>query len=321
MKNQIRIDKIKENNNNLIKKVKEEINETSTPFLQSVEKVVEEIKEHASDEKKKENFNKAKELLFSLSNEINNSDNLDKIIELRKKLNSNITKIRKELEKKEFITFEFNRFKDNTIKYRNSIAKNVRFLKREKNINEIERLNSNYDSLSSEELVEFKKLLRREQNYNSKNLVKYKKEEQKRDFFKVSNLEVNKKKTEDLIEVFNQSKLNESINDIKSFYKLKKLPSYDGGVRENTIAFFKSIPNILKNKSILSSINKENELFDDQLLEGFVEYNKRRNSIKLTLKGILNPKYRNNLELLYLRDDMYCSYWIKNCYGVQKILK
>ena len=64
MKNQIRIDKIKENNNNLIKKVKEEINETSTPFLKSVEKVVEEIKEHASDEKKKEYFNKAKELLF-----------------------------------------------------------------------------------------------------------------------------------------------------------------------------------------------------------------------------------------------------------------
>ena len=321
MTNQDRIERVKENNKLLLKNVKEEMNNSSQNFLTSVAKLVDEIKENTTDEKKEKYFNKAKDKLEFLASEINNADSLEKVTDLRNKLNYYITKIRREMDKKEFISFEYFRFKDLTIKYRNSIAKDVRYLKRENNISKMEKLNSNYDNLSEEEKIEFKKLLRREQNYNSKNLVEYKKEEKRKEFFRISNLELNEKRAMEIISLDNQNELNEKLGEINRFYRLNTLPTYDSGVGTNVLKLVRNIPNYLKNKGILSSINKKNNYFDDKVLDAFIEYNKRRNSIRLSLKEILNPKYRDSMEALYLRKEEYCPYWIKKCYGMSKILK
>ena len=321
MTNQERIEKVKENNKILLKNVKEEMNNSALPFLTSVAKIVDEIKENTTDEKKKITFNKAKEKLESLTSEINNADSLQTVIDLRKKLNYYINKIKLEMDKKEFISFEYYKFKDLTVKYRNSIAKDVRYLKRENNINEMERLNSNFDNLTEEEKMEFKKLLRREQKYNSKNLVEYKKEEKKKEFFTASNIKFNEKRAMEIISPDNQNELNTKLGEINRFYRLNPLPSYDRGVGSNVLKLVRNLPNYLRNKRILSSINKKNDYFDDRVLDGFVEYNKKRNSIRLTLKEILNPRYRDSIEALYLRKEEYCPYWIKKCYGMTRILK
>ena len=95
----------------------------------------------------------------------------------------------------------------------------------------------------------------------------------------------------EIISPDNQNELNEKLGEINRFYRLNTLPTYDGGVGTNVLKLVRNIPNYLKNKGILSSINKKNNYFDDKVLDAFIEYNKRRNSIRLSLKEILNPKY------------------------------
>lgn len=310
MNNQERINKITDGNNILINKSYEELEKSSYYFRRSVERISDELK-FDNDEKKSE----IKELLLSLSEEINNSYSIEEIDELRKKINYLINKVKKEIEKKDINIIPVDNFVEATTNFRKSIAKNIRYLKRVNNIEMIESLNSNYDNLNEEELKTLKKLIKREQNYNHKNLNPVKKEEN----IKISNLKVNQK----VLDLNTHNKINENVNKIRQVYKLNRLPEYDNSFGANVITFVKSIPTYIKNKKIISSIDLEDTELDEKTLNGFVEYSKKRNSIRLTLKEIVKPKYRKSIESLYLRNDNYCSYWIKNIYnnGIVKSLR
>lgn len=318
MNNQERINKITDGNNILINKSYEELEKSSYYFRRSVERISDELK-FDNDEKKSE----IKELLLSLSEEINSTYSIEEIDELRKKINYLINKVKKEIEKKDINIIPVDNFVEATTNFRKSIAKNIRYLKRVNNIEMIESLNSNYDNLNEEELLNLKKMIKREQNYNHKNLNPSKKEVKKEikneESIKVSNLKVNQK----VIELNTHNKVNENVNKIKQVYKLNRLPEYDKSLGENFITFVKTIPTYIKNKKIISSIDLEDTELDEKTLNGFVEYSKKRNSIRLTLKEIVKPKYRKSIESLYLRNDNYCSYWIKNIYnnGVVKSLR
>ena len=306
MNNEEKILKIKEDNSTLLKNVKEELNSNSDSFKTSIDTL--------SGEVKLNKISEVKELINTLTIEIDNASDIETIMELRKKLNYFINKIKKELEKREIVSNTVEEFKNKTVDYRKSIAKEIRYLKRIKNIEEIERLNASADILSEEGLLNLKKMIRREQNYNNKNL-KPSKPVKKENTLKIKNIKVNKTNTTKLIEQ-NSKSINESLSEISTFYKLNKLPEYDKGVGANVFTLVKNIPSYLRNKKILSSIDTENEVFDKKVLKGFVEFNKKRNSIRLTLREIISPKYKSSIESLYLKSDYYCSYWIKNCYNM-----
>ena len=166
--------------------------------------------------------------------------------------------------------------------------------------------------MNEEELLYLKKSIRKEQNYNRRNLI------DNNSPIKVSNLNI----TYNINGVIEHNNLlNNSIKNFKEKHKLNKLPEYDKSVGANIFTLVKNIPNYLKNKKIISKLEKENESNDDKVFSGIVEFNKKRNSIRITLKEIINPKYRDTIESLYLRNDAYCGYWIKNCYSSNRLIK
>ena len=316
MNNEI-IEKIKNDNKELLKISKKEMKNNGISFKDSVKRIINEMKNCTNDSNNEELLNS----IYSISEEIEEADSIEKIVELRKKLNYLITKIKKEKEKRNLILASSFDFLEETNKYRKSIAKHIRYLKRINNIKEIEKLNSNYTKLSLEELENLKKIVKREQNYNRKNLpqkevikVIPKKEDKKIDMSFITDLKVNTNKTIKVLAPVNEDTLEQNIDQLRDKYKMNQILTYEKSIGANMITLVKNIPVYLRNKKIISSIEEEN--VDEKAFDGFIEFNARRNSIKLALKGILNPKYRNSIENLYLSNDYYCSYWIKKCYSL-----
>jgi hypothetical protein len=73
----------------------------------------------------------------------------------------------------------------------------------------------------------------------------------------------------------------------------------------------KNIPLYLENKKIIRKMEKDN-ISNEKELDGYIRYNKKRNSIKLALKEIISSKYRNSINALSLKDNSYRSLWLKN---------
>ena len=121
-----------------------------------------------------------------------------------------------------------------------------------------------------------------------------------------------KEKEEQNIIVNSFKNIEEKIIHYDKKYKLKNLNNYcDDSVFLNSCSLVKNIPLYIKNKKIIKQMEKDN-LNNNKEFNGFIEYNKRRNSIKLALKEIVNSKYRDSTVALVLRDNRYCSLWLKN---------
>ena len=311
--NDQRIEKIINDHNTLVDRAHEEKKVASSRFKSSADRITTELISKVNDSVKEQTFSEIKDLIVYLTDELDKADNLEKITELRKKLNYYISIIKKELTKTEIDAVTIEDFSISINDYRKSISKTIRYANRNKNIDEMVELNSDFYELSDREFLNLRKLIKREQDYNRKNLNPKEKEEKKG---AVTNLKVTMKN----FETINQDYVNRRLYDIKRFYKMEELPSYDKKTGSNILSLVKNIPSYLKNKKIISAINTENEFFDKEVLNGFIDYNTKRNSIRLTLRGILDPKYRKTIDSMYLKNDAYCYYWIKNCYNESKIL-
>ena len=227
MNNEI-IEKIKNDNKELLEISKKEMKNNGISFKDSVKRIIDEMKNCTNDSNNEELLNS----IYSISEEIEEADSIEKIVELRKKLNYLITKIKKEKEKRNLILASSFDFLEETNKYRKSIAKHIRYLKRINNIKEIEKLNSNYTKLSIEELENLKKIVKREQNYNRKNLpqkevikVIPKKEDKKIDMSFITDLKVNTNKTIKVLAPVNEDTLEQNIDQLRDKYKMKQIPT------------------------------------------------------------------------------------------------
>lgn len=345
MNNQKAIEKIICDNNILIENIKNEMNNNSVKMNNAIKDIVFVLKFKEENEKKEQYYNKVCDIICNLSNQINNCSNVLEISNLRKKLNYYTGKLKKELEIKNIDTLLF----DNAIiNYRNSISKYLRFIRRHNNIEFIISLNDNYENLTNDELNILKRLIKKEQSYNMRNLKNnstndnkvvdkneniqmnknvniekitkekivpnMKKEIQE---IKISNLSLNEKNVTELRRFMINKHLNEVVANFSESYKFIKLKSYDESILCNSFTLVRNIPSIIKNKLLILKMKKENE-FDDRELNGFIEYNRRKNSIRLALKEILNPRYRNSVNALILRDNSYCSLWLKSHYYYDK---
>lgn len=165
-----RLEKIKRDHETLLKKVRESILENNESFNQEIGQVITVLDLEEKSKKKYEAMIKAQELISSLTQEIVEAKTVDEVLNIRKKLNYYINKIKEELIKREVEQKTILEYKEKSMELRKDIAKYIRFLKRENNIVTIENMCADFDNLTKEEKEVLRKKLKREINYNTRNL-------------------------------------------------------------------------------------------------------------------------------------------------------
>ena len=163
-------EKIKEDRLKLLKDVKESIIEKGNNLSSDFKTTLEVLEFDEKSIKKYQALLNAQELIANLTEEITNANNPEEIANIRKKLNYLINKIKAEIKKRNIEEERLEELQNKTNYLRKDISKYIRFLKRENNINEIEKLNGSINNLSNEDKDQLKKLLYNELRYNKKYL-------------------------------------------------------------------------------------------------------------------------------------------------------
>ena len=175
-KDGIRIEKIKSDHAELLRRVRDSIVENHGILKEEIEEVVQVLDFDEKSIKKYEATLNAQELVTTLTKEILEAKTKEEVFEIRKKLNYYMNKIKAEIKRRELDESYLNDYQIKVTYLRKDIAKYIRFLKREDNIAEIDRLYSDYENLTQEEMTNLKKALSREVSYNRRNLAESKEE-------------------------------------------------------------------------------------------------------------------------------------------------
>lgn len=183
----VRIKKIKKDHANLLKLVRGSIVKNQNKFSSEIGKVINGLNYDEKNMKRYEAMKKAQELIVSLTEEILEAKTVEEIASIRSRLNYYINKIKTELKKRNVKQSMIDKYQEKSNYLRKDIAKYIRFLKRKNNIDEIEKLYSNYDNLTKEEKETLKKALRREVSYNNRNLNPKEKKAPKQDLTETKN--------------------------------------------------------------------------------------------------------------------------------------
>ena len=314
---------IKENQIKLLEMVKEKIKEENEVFNLNTKNIVNVINYDSKVVKKYEAVLEAQKLIEEYTNAILNATNIDEIKEIRKKLNSCINKVKKEMKNRGIDDIEFNNYCENIKNYRKKVSENIRYLKREEKIKEIESLNNNFDDLNEEELLKLKKLVKNEISYGRRNLgedievKRTRKPKEKKELGEVLNStykeECNKNDSKDnrfnltldippakknVEEFVKYDSLEDFLKDrVHSFdnqFKIRKTEGYNSGVIKNIVIFTKNIPKLISNKkSAKSMVVYYNSICRKSELYAYSKYVSNTSSIIYNLKSIVK---RNTLE-------------------------
>ena len=295
--------------------------------------------------KKYEATLKAQMLIEQFTLDIANATDVEEIKAIRNRLNYYINKIKSEVKEKNIPEEEYNKYYENATILRKNIATYIRFLKREDNIKEIDRLN-NKDNRTVEEEDSLKKHIRLERNYGKKytnptvEKKVVKKEEKKNSIdmdklIKSFNEGLAKKNEETIKPVFSfnlQSAIKnkpatvsfkqyENVDEylehrLISFecrYSLKKTNPYDGGIIHNTAALIKNVPRIIHNKEEIKRM-KNDSCFHDRSFEfsGYINYAIHQNSVKENIKRIFSTSELKKKEERALNTHKRIIEWIKD---------
>ncbi len=177
-----KINNIKETEKYLLEMVKEEINRQNSILNFNIQEIIKTIDYNRENNKKYEATLNAQVLIKELTEQIAKSNDIDEIKAIRNKLNYYINKVKTVIKERNISEEEYNKYYENATNLRKSIAKYIRFLKREDNISEIERLHNKEDLTDEEELL-LKKKIKLETNYGRRNsnVTTTKKEEIKKE--------------------------------------------------------------------------------------------------------------------------------------------
>ena len=223
-----KITNIKEERELLIQKTTNDIEKTKISLTSETNKIID-LQDNS--EKKNIELAKTQELIASLIQDIANSKDESEIIKIRKRLNYYINKIKKELVKRGLSEPEIKEYEGKVSDIRQNISKYIRFLKRNKNIAEIEQLNNKFGELLEDDIKKLKKMISLEKNYNKKylnNTNKVKKEKKSispsDDINRLFNEELEKMMKENNIEPLYSK---EDIIDEESLPKVELNPKAD----------------------------------------------------------------------------------------------
>lgn len=344
-----KIKKIKEDRILLLNKIKENIEKNNFELSQkiNIDTLSSAIEFDEKNSKEYSSILKAKQLIFELTQQIATTNNVEEIINLRKKINYYINKIKKELNKRENNQQILEDLYDKVAYLRNDISSYLRFLKRENTILEIENLITNNKHLDIEELDRLKKLITNEHKYNKRNLkklaegnyyVKKQKKEKQENENIVENIEEHTKnedakkdeiKHEPIITNIKQNMLNNicekgnddgsleenyidmRINYYNNQYSLAQLFDYNGDFFKRIINCFRNIPRYRWNKKMIKLAERDyNIYYHGQDLNGYITYLKRKNSIAIALSAIFKSSHLSKKEIECLYNHDKCKEWI-----------
>ena len=328
-----RIEKIKEDHIFLLKTVRDNITSNKNSFVKEANDVINALEIDEKNIKKYEALIKAQELIASLTEEIVNAKTPSEVLNIRKKLNYYINKIKTELKNRNMDEDKIEKYQEKNQSLKKEIAKYIRFLKREDNIKEIERLYSNYESLSNEEIDTLKKSLNKERNYNTRNMKPPKKVEKNSvkeknklsysvsnmDSMDVDDIQINDDKNNNLINYY----FKEKIALWNKQYKLVDTYDYNESRISNLIIFFRNIPKNIHNKRAIKLMKHDyNRYYRGYDFASFIEYQTKRNSIKNGLQCIFNKTLLYTDESNCLSNHDECYKWLIeycNAHGQNKL--
>jgi len=336
---------------------------------------------------------KSKDLILELTEEIQNTTNIEDIKKLRKKINYLVSKIKKEIEKRNINEIVLEKMYNDVAYLRKDISIYLSYLKREKNLNEIKKLYENIDNLSKDDLNKLKNKLNNEIKYNKNSIqrindIKSSKEkrydntsnelkviekelknnniskiEEKQNNNIIEEIikelsdikEANKDADEPVtnilkslyteIEVLSKSSnetdnniiedetinaikqlnnntkvndvsLSDRINSYRKQYNFKELKRYDKSIFSNCINLLKNIPRYNWNKKVTKVVETDyKKYYRGRDLIGYIEYSKKRNSIKTALAKIFNNSKLSEREAECLYNHDNCVEWITEFYN------
>lgn len=167
MKNKIneRINKLVDDRQFLLKQSKEHINRDNGILVEDISIIID---NYNNESKEYKTIVKAKQMIYQLTEEISCANTVEDIVRLRKKINYYINKIKKELATRNIEQSEFVQIYEQVNSLRGNISKYLRFLKRDNNLKEINRLYENFENLTKEECSALRKMISNELKYNKR---------------------------------------------------------------------------------------------------------------------------------------------------------
>lgn len=248
--------------------------------------------------KKNQRLLGASQEVSSILKEIIKSDSEEEIVNLRKKINSYITLIRKEantrIQEEKIKEEDLEEFTKGCTEVRNDISRLIRVIKRKNSINEINNIDIN--ELSTEALKEFRKKVNNENNFNNR-LNKYLNGTSKTK--KVSKQETNsiivseenqiENNQEDLatdnqlIMINNLQINNEGMNKLTEKYnrlELKKPREFGNNIIKNLIIFIMNIPTYIINKKPIAEEKAADQTYGSKYSKAAIGRAITENSLK-----------------------------------------
>ena len=346
-----KIEKINTDRLIMLKKVKELIVKDNDCMSDNIESTISFLIVDEQNVNEYKAILKAKNLILDLIIEITMATSIEDVIKLRNKINYQISKIKKELSKRNINQALFEQFYSKITELRKNISMYLRFLKRESILIEIKELYDRIDDLSDEDRARLKKILSNELKYNKNVLQAMDSNSEK--ILKKNTLVANdtddskevkpamptKNKDEDdedsvdllIEEIYNiissepskfekeqsdDSYLKKRIEYYLSQYNFHQLCGYNRHFLINFINFLKNIPKYIRNKNIIKAAQRDyNTFYSGEDLAGFIDYSKKRNSVMVALKAIFKSSRLSQREIECLYDHNKCMEWIMEFYN------
>ncbi len=265
---------------------------------------------------------------------IKKSSSLEEVTSLRKDLNREVNKIKRELIKKETDEEDLNNYMYNVNALRGEISELVRFIKRDSNLQEVIKMNDK-EFLTFEEKEELDKMVKKEFNFNERLLNKYNPEHLvKNDKVVVKEPEYVGKHVKKEYEP-KHAKKETTITNVNNLYlgrhanyryKLKPYKNIVDGVKHNIERYSHSIkinrvytsniiknvgkfvlnvPNYIRNRSTLHKMMYEfSTYYRGEDLYETIALVEQDNSVKFALKEVFNRDTNEKRELLNTYRDL-----------------
>lgn len=337
-----RIQKIKEDRLLLLKQSRDNIINNKNKENQQLSDILKVLNYDEDSLKKIVSYFKAKELIASLVDDIVNANSVEEVIKIRSRLNYYISKIKEELKYRNIGPVTKDSYNDRLTSMRDDISKYIRYLRRSNNLLEIDSLYSRYDNLNKEEMKRLKYLLKLEQNYNHRNLVVPSDISKEEKLIETNNNEEITNSNDDVDNTDNIDKKESfkiefplasknhvviptnlhhvDFNEVEDFFKGKVdlyqrqygvVNTHEYGEKHKFITLLRNLPRFHSNKKAINEMQASYIYFcRNNDLAGYVEYLRRRNSIKNNLKYIFSGSklYSEEQEDLFKHEQ--CAKWI-----------
>ena len=160
-----RVAKVENDRRELLNMVKESILENREGFMDGITDVMLTLSLDEKNSKCLKAVMKAKDLIEKFVEQILNATSVEEVIRIRNKINYQINKVRREIVRRHLEPGLVDAYQEKTAYLRKDIAKMVRILKREKNINQLLNL-AGSGELSDDDKLKFKKMIGNEQRFN-----------------------------------------------------------------------------------------------------------------------------------------------------------